>query len=67
MTILILMMAEKRFLHEVVKTTTHQRSSGMNEVLFAIEVPKTFEVGVIIGFLVGFFGGIIACTTTILD
>ena len=39
----------------------------MNEVLFAIEVPKTFEVGVIIGFLVGFFGGIIACTTTIFD
>lgn len=29
----------------------------MNEVLFAIEVPKTFEVGVIIGALVGFFGG----------
>ena len=27
----------------------------MNEVLFAIEVPKTFEVGVIIGALVGFF------------
>jgi hypothetical protein len=39
----------------------------MNEVLFAIEVPKTFEVGVIIGFFVGFFAGIIACTTTILD
>ena len=39
----------------------------MNDVLFAIEVPKTFEVGVIIGFLVGFFVGIIACTTTILD
>jgi hypothetical protein len=39
----------------------------MNEVLFAIEVPKTFEVGVIIGALVGFFMGIIACTTTIFD
>lgn len=39
----------------------------MNEVLFAIEVPKTFEVGVIIGALVGFFGGIIACITNIFD
>jgi hypothetical protein len=39
----------------------------MNEVLFAIEVPKTFEVGVIIGFLVGFFVGIIACITNIFD
>jgi len=39
----------------------------MNEVLFAIEVPKTFEVGVIIGFLVGFFMGIIACITNIFD
>lgn len=39
----------------------------MNEVLFAIEVPKTFEVGLIIGALVGFFMGTIACTTTILD
>jgi hypothetical protein len=39
----------------------------MNEVLFAIEVPKTFEVGVIIGFLVGFFVGIIACITNIFN
>ncbi len=39
----------------------------MNEVLFAIEVPKTFEVGVIIGVLVGFFAGIIACITSISD
>jgi hypothetical protein len=39
----------------------------MNEVLFAIEVPKTFEVGVIIGALVGFFVGIIACITNIFD
>ena len=39
----------------------------MNEVLFAIEVPKTFEVGVIIGALVGLFMGIIARITNIFD
>ena len=27
----------------------------MNEVLFAIEVPKTFNVGLIVGYLVGGF------------
>ena len=39
----------------------------MNEVLFAIEVPKTFEVGMIIGALGGICVGIIACITNIFD
>lgn len=39
----------------------------MNEVLFAIEVPKTFEVGVIIGALFGFLMGIITYITNTFD
>ena len=29
----------------------------MNEVLFSLEIPKTFEVGVVIGSLIGFIAG----------
>ena len=39
----------------------------MNEVLFSIEVPKTFEVGVIFGALVGVIMGAIACITSTLN
>lgn len=53
-------------MENVVKTTT-QRSRTMNDVLFAIEIPKTFEVGVLIGAIIGFIMGGIACATSTLD
>lgn len=33
----------------------------MNEVLFSIVVPKTFEIGLLIGFLFGFFVCVLMC------
>ena len=32
----------------------------MNEVLFSVEIPKTFEVGIVIGSLIGFIAGAFA-------
>ena len=32
----------------------------MNEVLFSIEIPKTFEVGIVIGSFIGYIVGLFA-------
>jgi len=30
----------------------------MNEVLLSIEIPKTFEVGIVIGAIIGYIAGV---------
>ena len=32
----------------------------MNEVLFSVAIPKTFEVGIVIGSLIGYIVGLFA-------
>ena len=32
----------------------------MNDVLFSVEIPKTFEVGIVIGSLIGYIVGLFA-------
>ena len=34
----------------------------MNEVLFSVEIPKTFEVGFVIGIIIGYIAGAFVIT-----